>query len=113
VPVLAAVETNARERPGVVSDGPSPSRLDVPDECPPPNPPCISYTVEARYRAGYEHLVHVSNACEADAECTVHTDVNPNPIGISVKAGTTQVVVTSRRAPTPYFEATVDCSLAC
>jgi hypothetical protein len=83
---------------------------------PPPcpvNPPCISSRTEARPANGYDHLVHISNGCDAVAECSVSTDVSPAVKNVTIAPGTEQTVVTARRAPTPDFAATVACSLRC
>jgi hypothetical protein len=85
--------------------------LQAPRRRPPTNPACITYKKEVRHRDGYEHLVHVTNSCSADAECNVSSDAQPRPVGVTVKSGTTQTVVLTRRAHTAYFQATVNCSI--
>jgi hypothetical protein len=51
-------------------------------------PKCISMTTEARSRNGsngsYDHVVHLTNQCGADASCTVSTNVQPEPIWADV-----------------------------
>ncbi len=74
-------------------------------------PACITYRAESVYRSGYEHRVHIQNACESDAECAVSTNVNPEPIQVDVPAGTLVTVLTARGSPSYTFKATVSCTL--
>jgi hypothetical protein len=67
---------------------------------------------EARYRGiGYEHLVHIGNACEKAADCRVTTDVNPEPIQVRVGKASTVTVITYRGSPASTFVANVQCAL--
>lgn len=76
------------------------------------HPACVAVTAQARYGAyGYDHLVTLSNGCDRHADCTVRTDVNPEPIAVSLSAGQTEEVVTFRGSPASTFRATVRCVL--
>lgn len=78
----------------------------------PPVPPCVSWRKEARYSgAGYDHLVHVRNACEAPAACTVSTNVNPEPQNVRVQPGHEETVLTFRGSPAYEFTPRVACVL--
>jgi hypothetical protein len=87
-------------------------RASEPPPCP-VNPACIQHRTEARPGRGYAHLVHISNACDAVAECSVSTDVNRTVKKVVIDPGTEQTVVTTTGARTRDFEATVNCSLQC
>ncbi len=48
-------------------------------------PTCVRIWPEARYGAiGYNHIVHIANACERAVTCSVATDVNPTPVDVAV-----------------------------
>jgi hypothetical protein len=83
------------------------------DEKPPTQSPtaCVTHTTQARYIMGYDHLVHIDNACEKSVECTVSTDVNPQPQTVVVDAKSQQTVVTFKGSPARVFRANVDCQL--
>jgi hypothetical protein len=83
------------------------------DESPPaPSPTaCVTHTTQARYIMGYDHLVHIYNACEKSVECTVSTDVNPEPQTVVIDAKSKQAVVTFKGSPARVFRANVDCQL--
>ncbi len=83
------------------------------DEPPQENPSCLAFTAEARYRGiGYEHLVHIANACEKAANCRVTTDVNPSVMEARVEKRTVLTVITYRGSPASTFVANVQCTLA-
>lgn len=73
---------------------------------------CVSHTTEARHIMGYDHLVHIKNACESEATCKVSTDVNPQIQLVTVAPGQTKSVLTFRGSPAREFKATVECRLA-
>ncbi len=75
------------------------------------NPACVSFTAEARYRSGYEHLVHIVNACEKAVTCSVSTDVTPAVITAHVEAKDKETVLTRRGSPASTFVANVQCKL--
>lgn len=78
----------------------------------PPAPTCVTWRKEARYSgAGYDHLVHVRNACEAPAACTVSTNVNPEPQRVRVLPGHEETVLTFRGSPAYEFTPRVECTL--
>jgi hypothetical protein len=71
---------------------------------------CIRSAPEARYRGmGYNHIVHVTNVCKVAAECDVSTDVNPQPVHVSVAAGEQVEVTTFIGSPAREFTPKVDC----
>lgn len=72
---------------------------------------CISHRAEARFRTGYDHLVHVENRCDRAARCAVSTNVSPTPIAITVAPRTTETVLTFRGSPAREFTAHVSCTL--
>jgi len=74
---------------------------------------CIRATPEARYRGlGYNHIVHVANACASDAECDVSTDVNPQPTHVTVPAKSEVEVNTFLGSPARVFVPKVECKMA-
>ncbi len=72
---------------------------------------CIEHRAEARYRVGYDHLVHLRNLCNRRAECTIKTNVNPYPLHVTVNARSTKTVLTFRGSPARSFTATVECTM--
>ena len=71
---------------------------------------CIKSWPEVRYGAlGYNHLVHVANSCATPAECTVTTDVNPEPQKVVVAGKTESVVTTFMGSPARVFKPHVSC----
>lgn len=71
---------------------------------------CVTVRTEARYRAyGYDHLVHLKNACEKGVVCTVSTNVNPKEQQVSLDAGASTTVVTFVGSPARTFQAKVSC----
>lgn len=79
-------------------------------EDPEPEPACIDVWPEARYRNyGYDHIVHLLSRCEAEALCSVATDVNPDPVEVPVAAGAEIEVLTFRGSPAREFTPRVSC----
>jgi hypothetical protein len=75
-------------------------------------PECIHYWGEARYRyPGYDHVVHVENGCESRAHCAVWTDVDPDPVAITVETQASLEVITRRGSPSREFTPYVECAL--
>jgi hypothetical protein len=80
-------------------------------EAPTPNS-CIKFWGEVRYGAlGYNHLVHVANACQAAAECIVSTDVNPDEQKVTVNGKSEEVVTTFMGSPARAFAPRVKCTM--
>ena len=76
-------------------------------------PTCIEVRAEARYRNyGYDHVVNLNNRCERAAQCEVFTDVNPNPIRVTVPSREEVEIVTFIGSPSSQFIPTVSCVLA-
>ena len=72
---------------------------------------CISVWPEARYVVGYNHIVHVANACDSAFVCDVSTDVNPEPQRVRVPAHTEIEVVTFLGSPSRVFVPKVECDV--
>jgi hypothetical protein len=71
---------------------------------------CVKHRTEARYRnLGYDHLVYVTNTCEGGVACQVSTNVNREPIELSLRSGETRELVTWRGSPAREFTARVAC----
>lgn len=78
----------------------------------PPAPACVSWRKEAHDSgAGYDHLVHVRNGCDAPVTCAVSTNVNPEPQRVRVQPGHEEAVLTFRGSPAYEFTPRVDCTL--
>ncbi len=74
-----------------------------------PPPTCVTAWPESRYVIGYDHIVHLYNACQRDAVCTVSTDVNPTPQSVAVASKTHVQVVTFLGSPVAQFKPIVSC----
>ena len=75
-------------------------------------PDCVRFWPEARLEGNrYDHIVHVSNACQARAVCAVSTDVSPTPIRVEVVPAESSEVVTLRGATSADFAPRVECGL--
>jgi hypothetical protein len=82
------------------------------DSAPDPAAACIKFRPEARYRAlGYNHIVIVDDVCAASAECDVSTDVNPQPIHVTVPGKGEVEVTTFIGSPARVFIPRVDCKM--
>jgi hypothetical protein len=81
-----------------------------PASAPTPADKCVKYWGEARYAAlGYNHLVHVANACAVAADCVVSTDVNPEPQSVTVGGRSEVIVSTFLGSPARTFAPRVKC----
>ncbi|GAC1353229.1 MAG: hypothetical protein NVS3B20_20190 [Polyangiales bacterium] len=75
-------------------------------------PSCITSWTESRYRPyGYDHVVHIKSTCDKPADCTVSTNVVPQPTKALVPAASKVEVLTFLSSPASAFTATVDCTL--
>ncbi len=73
---------------------------------------CIKYSGEARYGAmGYNHLVHITNRCNVGADCTVSTDVAPDPVPAAVGPKGEVTVTTFLGSPARTFTPHVKCTM--
>ncbi len=73
---------------------------------------CIRAWPEARYGAlGYNHIVHIANGCDPPADCTVTTNVNPEPIAVTVPGHKQIEVTTWRGSPAREFTPQVVCKM--
>jgi hypothetical protein len=61
---------------------------------------------------GYDHLVHVTNACPREVQCLVRTNVNQSGVETRVRPAQTETVLTFRGSPASTFEAEVTCRWA-
>jgi hypothetical protein len=73
--------------------------------------PCVAFWPESRYVAGYDHIVHLANHCEAAADCRVHTSVNPQVFEVKIPVGEERQVTTWRGSPAAKFTPHVVCTL--
>ena len=77
-----------------------------------PEESCIKSWGEARFGAlAYNHIVHIANACAPDAECTVSTDVNPEPQKVTVPGKSEIEVTTFMGSPARVFTPHVKCKM--
>lgn len=75
-------------------------------------PSCVQVATESRYVPyGYNHIVHVRNACTQAAACVISTDVNPEAQRVEVAAASTADVTTFMGANASAFVAKVSCTL--
>jgi hypothetical protein len=71
---------------------------------------CVRYRTEARpWGVGFKHVVVLMSECTVEAECTVSTDVNPEPTVVAVPPKETREVVTYLSSPARAFVASVVC----
>ncbi len=75
----------------------------------PPPPTCVTAWPESRYVIGYDHIVHLYDACPRDALCTVSTDVSPTPQSVAVPSKTHVQVVMFLGSPVAHFKPIVSC----
>jgi hypothetical protein len=76
-----------------------------------PRPACVTLSTEARFvGVAYNHIVHIANACSVAENCTVTTDVNPEPQTVTVPPGSRVEVVTFLGSPASTFTAAVRCA---
>lgn len=99
--VLAAlVAGTAFASGGASADGPGPSVA------------CVRVWPQAIYRNyGYDHVVHLESACEAAADCSVATSVNPEAVRVPIAPGEHVEVLTWRGSPASAFTPKVACEL--
>jgi hypothetical protein len=73
---------------------------------------CVTYAGEARYGAmGYNHLVHITNRCSVAADCSVSTDVSPDPVPTEVGPKSEVTVTTFLGSPARTFTPHVKCTM--
>lgn len=73
-------------------------------------PGCVDVSFYAIYRVGYDHIVHLANHCDKASVCSVKTNVNPNPIIVTVPAKEDVDVLTFRGSPARVFTPHVTCT---
>ena len=76
-------------------------------------PECVAVRAEARMQAyGFDHVVTVTNGCEAQVTCRVSSDVNPAPSTQRLDPRARVEVVLWRGSPARTFVPRVDCDQA-
>lgn len=74
-------------------------------------PNCVEVSKEAPYQAyGHTHIVVVRNGCDARIQCRVSTNVDPEPVRVTVAPGETSRTATRRGSPSREFDARVTCT---
>ncbi len=70
----------------------------------------VHHSTESRYRGfGYDHLVHISNACDEPVSCVIRSSANPGHINVNVPGRRRISVITRRGSPSRKFSASVNC----
>ena len=88
------------------------SRAEPGQPAPSLTPACIQVWPEARYRNyGYDHIVHIGNACTVLAICAISSDVTPNPVRIEIKPGESLEVLIARGSTASQFTPRAECGL--
>ena len=78
----------------------------------PVTPACVQFWPETRYQnSAYDHIVHLSNACHAQAICMVSSDVTQAPLRTELKAGENLEVWLARGSAASEFTPRVECAL--
>jgi hypothetical protein len=75
----------------------------------PPPSSCVTFQGRVRYSLGYDHLVDVQNGCTQAVTCAVTTNVNPEPINVSLEPTASTTVVTFIGSPAREFDPRVVC----
>lgn len=71
---------------------------------------CITHRTEARFMGvGFDHLVFLSNECDARMLCLVTTNVNPEAQKVELEPFEKKPVLTFRGSPAMKFKADVRC----
>lgn len=70
----------------------------------------VHHTTEVRYRGlGYEHIVHISNACDEAVTCEVRTSSSHGHVDVTVPGRRRVGVITRRGTASRSFSATLAC----
>ncbi|MEO6575888.1 MAG: hypothetical protein ABIP89_18695 [Polyangiaceae bacterium] len=73
---------------------------------------CIKAWPVPRFNGvGFNHLVHISNACAVAADCVITTDVNPEPTKAVAPPKADIEVNTFLGSPARVFTPKVDCTM--
>jgi hypothetical protein len=86
------------------------ARPDPPEQEPAPPSACVRFWPLARYAAGYDHLVYMTNDCDVAVSCVVSTDVNPEAQVVPIRPQESVVVLTFRGSPARVFTPFVRCA---
>jgi len=114
----AGDKPNTRRSPEQKAPKEAPKRPVAPAPAPVPAPApqspneCAIAKASARYVGyGYTHVVALVNGCDRAVECTLWTDVDPEPkTTVSVAAGDTAEITTRRGSPSQDVKAGKECS---
>ena len=75
-------------------------------------PACVQVWPETRYRDdGYDHIIHLSNACQASAICLAASNITPTPVRVEIKPGENMEVLILRDSSAREFTPQVECGL--
>jgi hypothetical protein len=71
---------------------------------------CVDVTSEARFASvGYDHIVTLTSDCKKPVQCTVRTNVSPEPASVALAPRAQESVVTWRGSPSRVFIPDVTC----
>ena len=72
--------------------------------------PCVAVKAEAPYRgSGYDHIVKLESHCQKPVKCRVSSDVNPEPVEVTLAPKESTEVLLWRGSPASTFKARVSC----
>jgi hypothetical protein len=70
----------------------------------------VHHSTEVRYRGfGYDHVVHISNACDEEVACVIKASSNPKNIDVKVPGQRRIAVIARRMSASSKFTASVYC----
>ncbi|HEX7476401.1 MAG TPA: hypothetical protein VF331_01205 [Polyangiales bacterium] len=71
---------------------------------------CVHSRAEARFNGyGYDHWVHLDNACKSAMACSVKTNSNPAGTGVDLAPGEQKSVMAFMGSPAREFTVDVSC----
>ena len=71
---------------------------------------CVAIKAEAPYRgSGYDHIVKLESHCQKPVKCRVSSDVNPEPVEVTLAPKERTEVLLWRGSPASTFKARVSC----
>jgi hypothetical protein len=72
---------------------------------------CIAIKAETPYRdSGYDHIVKLESHCQKPVKCRVSSDVNPEPVEVTLAPKERTEVLLWRGSPASTFKARVSCN---
>jgi hypothetical protein len=82
----------------------------APPKKPSPQVACVKSQSEARFDGyGYDHWVHLTNACKVAVRCSVKTNANPEGTVVELGVGEQKSVMTFMGSPAREFTVEVSC----